>query len=199
MNASLNPFYVAIGASGGEGLHDIRDLLAALPAGLPAAVLVVLHRPVDKMSHLQSILARDSKLPVVVAGKSERIEAGICYIGEPAAHLTVCRRGLADLVADLENRYRNRTVDLLFHSLAVHAGKRMIGVVLSGSLDDGSRGLAAMKEAGGTTMVLDRIIKSPKGMPENALAHDGPIDFSGGAKQIGEEIVRLVHLGIGKH
>jgi two-component system chemotaxis response regulator CheB len=73
------------------------------------------------------------------------------------------------LLDDPINRYRNRTIDALFRSVAAHAGSRMVGVVLSGSLDDGSRGLAAIKAAGGTTMVLTPHWSGGKGMPENAV------------------------------
>lgn len=86
--------------------------------------------------------------------------------------------GLAFLVEGADNRLRNRTVDTLFDSVALHAGKRAVGIVLSGSLDDGSRGLAAIHAAGGLTMVLDPAHK-PVGMQQNAIDYDGPISFIG--------------------
>src|SRR4051812_29835620 len=181
--------YVAIGASGGEGLHDIRALLRALPHPLAAVVMVVLHRPVDRISHLRATLAAATPAPVIVAREGERLEAGRIYIGEPAHHLTLIGGGAAGLVAGPGNEHRNRTVDLLFRSLAARAGPAVIGVVLSGSLDDGSRGLAAIHDAGGVTMVLtpgdDR-----RGMPENAIGYDGPIDMIGSPSAIAREITR---------
>lgn len=68
----------------------------------------------------------------------------------------------------------------------------MIGVVLSGSLDDGSRGLAAIKAAGGRTMVLTPKRSAGSGMPENAINYDGPIDKIGTPEQIAREIGRLL-------
>lgn len=147
-------FYVAIGASGPKGLDDIQRLLAYLPPDLPALVLICLHRPFDKVSHLREVLHRHSALPIHLAQEGERLLKGRGYIGEPDAHLSLAAQGLCDLIADPENLHQNRTVDVLFRSIASHAPGRFIGVVLSGGLDDGARGLAAIHEAGGLTMVL---------------------------------------------
>jgi two-component system, chemotaxis family, protein-glutamate methylesterase/glutaminase len=191
--ASARPahHYVAIGASGGEGLHDIRALLRALPHPLAAVVMVVLHRPVDRISHLRATLAAATPAPVIIAREGERLEAGRVYIGEPAHHLTLIGDGAAGLVPGPGNEHRNRTVDLLFRSLAARAGPSVIGVVLSGSLDDGSRGLAAIHAAGGVTMVLTPDRGGDRcGMPENAIGYDGPIDVIGSPGAIAREITR---------
>jgi two-component system, chemotaxis family, protein-glutamate methylesterase/glutaminase len=191
--APQDPGYViAIGASGGQGIEDITALLRALPDPLAAIVLVVLHRPIDRPSHLGAILSRASRMPVVIAEEGEQFQTGTCYIGEPAGHLTLIERSLAHLIDDPANALHNRSVDALFHSLAAHAGRRMIGVVLSGSLDDGSRGLAAIKAAGGITMALTSAGRPSRGMPENAKDYDGPIDKIGTPEQIGQEIGRQV-------
>jgi two-component system, chemotaxis family, protein-glutamate methylesterase/glutaminase len=183
---------IAIGASGCDGLAEIKTLLAGLPDPLAAVVLVVLHRPWDRLSHLRDILARASHLPVVIAADGDRLQLGSCYIGEPAEHLTLAARSRVQLLDDPTNGYRNRTIDALFRSVAAHAGSEMIGVVLSGSLDDGSRGLAAIKAAGGTSMVLTPNRRGSKGMPENAINYDGPIDKIGTPEQIAEEISHLL-------
>jgi chemotaxis response regulator CheB len=182
--------YVAIGASGGAGLDDIRELLEALPHPLAAVVLVVLHRPVDRISHLRAVLATATPMTVTVAREGGTFEPGRVYIGEPAHHLTLLARNKAALVPGPRNEHRNRTVDLLFRSLAAHAGASAVGVVLSGSLDDGSRGLAAIHAAGGVTMVLTPGRDGPPGMPENAIDHDGPIDVIGSPTVIAAAIAR---------
>lgn len=95
----------------------------------------------------------------------------------------------------MSNGDRVSTVDLLFRSVAVHGGGRMIGVILSGALDDGARGLAAIHDAGGRTMVLTPLAFSPvDGMPENAISYDGPIDFIGSPLEIAAAIHRLVDM-----
>lgn len=184
METASQPFIVAIGASGGEGLDDIKTLLASLPTPINAVVMVVLHRPSERISALRDVLARRCSIPVVVAEQAETFEKGVCYIGEPDQHLTIGLQGDAELVAGAGNRLRNRTIDALFLSLAHNAGRRTIGVILSGSLDDGSRGLAAIHAAGGLTMVLDPEHK-PRGMQQNAIDYDGPISVIGTARRIG--------------
>ena len=141
MSDEPKPWIVAVGASGAQGLDDIRDLLGALPRTLAAVVMIVLHRSWNRPTQLRAILAYDCALPIIVAAHGRRFESGTVYIGEPSAHLTLAANNFTELVVDPARRYGGRTVDLLFTSIAKHAGKRMIGVVLSGSLDDGSRGL----------------------------------------------------------
>jgi two-component system chemotaxis response regulator CheB len=188
----LSPFMVAIGASGGEGLGDIKDLLAALPADLPAVVLVVLHRPSDQISRLKEVLSLGSQMPVFIAEHGDRFRAGRCYIGEPDAHLTLAAKSNVHLVEGAGDKHRNRTIDILFDSIAAHAKARGIGVVLSGLLSDGSRGLEAIALAGGVTMVLTRDGVAEPGMPQNAVAYDGPIDVLGSAATIAREIILRV-------
>ncbi len=186
------PWFVAIGASGPVGLDDIGAVLLDLPATLEAVVLIVLHRPWDQKSQLRAILSRISRMPVVIASQGERFQPGTVYIGEPAEHLTLAAKSFGSLVKDPDRQFGNRTVDLLLHSLAEHAGARSIGVILSGFLDDGSRGLAAIHHVGGVTMVLKPTGTPVQGMPENAIAYDGPIDVVGSPDEIARAIVAAV-------
>ncbi len=187
------PWFVAIGASGAHGLDDVKQLLHALPAAIPAIVLLVLHRPWDRLSNLRAVLAPVSRMPVVIAADGERFEAGVVYIGEPADHLTLAAKSFGALVADPGREYRNRTVDLLFHSVAKHGGRRSIGVILSGALDDGARGLADVHRAGGLTMVLTPLGAPRVGMPGNAIAYDGAVDLIGDPLQIARAIEAAIN------
>jgi two-component system chemotaxis response regulator CheB len=188
----MSHWYVAIGASGGEGLDDIRDVLHNLQAPLNAVVLVVLHRLWDEQSQLAEVLGRASQMPVKIARDREKFEVGTVYVGEPADHLTLAKNSFGLLIDDPGRQHGNRTIDLLFRSVAAHGGKRMIGVVLSGSLDDGSRGLAAINAAGGLSMVLTPSAPPTKGMPENAIDFDGPIDLAGSPITIAKAICEAV-------
>jgi two-component system chemotaxis response regulator CheB len=185
------PYVVAIGASGAEGLDDIIALLCALSKPVPAIVMVVLHRPSEMISHLRAILDRACGMPVIIAAEAENLVQGTCYIGEPGGHLTLVTRHAAHLVAGANERLRNRSVDTLFISVAEYAGSRAVGIVLSGSLDDGSRGLAAIHAAGGLSMVLDPGFK-PRGMQQNAIEFDGPIDLVGTAWEIADRIDHML-------
>ena len=185
---------VAIGASGGRGMRDIEALLGGLPAGLPAIVMIVLHRPVDQVSHLCEVLSRRSALPVLVAGDGQELLPGHCYIGRPDAHLELTDGTIARLIEHSGNAYRNRTVDTLFDSVAAAAGsgRLIIGVVLSGSLDDGAKGLVAIHTAGGVTMVLTPDEPPQHGMPENAIGLQHHVDFIGTPGRIAAEIAARV-------
>ena len=77
-----SPFFVAVGASGRAGLNDIKALLVALPSELAAVVLIVLHRPSDRISHLREVLSRVSSMPVLIAEEDDQFHAGSCYIGK---------------------------------------------------------------------------------------------------------------------
>ena len=180
---------VAIGGSAG-GLEALEALLMRLPADLPAAVLVVLHRPAERTSFLPEILARLTRMPVVVAHDGQRLERATCYLGEPDRHLMIGSDQMIYLLPD--GFYRAHNVDALFQSLAYHAGSRVIGVVLSGMLKDGSLGLKAINEAGGLAMVQSPDEALFKDMPRNAIEHDGAIDFVGTIDAIAEEICRQV-------
>jgi chemotaxis response regulator CheB len=191
-----SPFFVAVGASGGAGLNDIKVLLATLPLGLSAVVLVVLHRPSDVSSYLREILSHASTLPVYLTEEHDEFHVGACYIGKPDGHLALAARSRVHLIEGANDRYRNRAVDLLFTSVAAHAKDRGIGVVLSGFLDDGSRGLAAIHDAGGITVVREADGSGNRGMPENAASYDGPIDFMGSVEEIAREIARRVERAV---
>jgi chemotaxis response regulator CheB len=153
--------------------------------------MVVLHRSPDHISYLRETLATSTAAAVLIACEGEFLEAGSIYIGEPADHLTLCAGGAAGMVSSVSNEYRNRTVDLLFRSVAANAGASAIGIVLSGSLDDGARGLAAIHAAGGVTMVVTPPLRE-RGMPRNAIDFDGPIDVVGSPAEIAYAVTRLL-------
>lgn len=179
------PDIVAIGASAG-GLEALEKLLLQLPPELPAAMIIALHRPVQRISYLAEILARLIKMPVVIPKEGERLRHGICYIGLPDRHLTVGPDATAHLV--LDGFYRVHCIDVLFQSLARHAGARTIGVILSGMLKDGALGLRAIKEAGDVTLVQSPEDAAYPDMPQNAIVYDGTIDFIGPTDAIAEQI-----------
>jgi two-component system, chemotaxis family, protein-glutamate methylesterase/glutaminase len=180
---------VAIGGSAGA-LDALEQLLMRFPSDLPAAVLLVLHRPVQHNSFLREILARATRMPIAIAHEGQRLEHGICYLGTPDRHLMVGPGPTFHLLPD--GFYRAHNIDALFQSLAYHAGPRVIGVVLSGLLKDGSLGLRAIKDAGGLTMVQSPDEAPFKEMPRNAIKHDGIIDFIGPVDALAERICRAV-------
>jgi len=160
---------IVIGASAG-GVEALRTLVAGLPADLEAAVCVVLHVSPSAPSLLPAILARSGPLPAKHAEDSEALGVGQIYVAPPDHHLLVEHGYLRVVRGPRENRSRP-SVDPLFRSAAWRYGPRVIGVVLTGALDDGTAGLYAVKERGGLAVVQEPAEALYAGMPRSALAH----------------------------
>jgi two-component system chemotaxis response regulator CheB len=159
---------VAIGASAG-GVQALSALVGELPEDFPAAVAVVLHLPASGTSVLPAILNRAGPLPAIAVTDGEALAPGRIYVAPPDQHLIV---GLGELTLShgpRENGHRP-AIDTLFRTAALSYGERTIGVVLSGSLDDGAAGLAVIGGHGGTTIVQNPDDAAYRGMPDAALA-----------------------------
>lgn len=170
------PSLIVIGASLG-GMETLKNLLTQLPSELNAALLVVWHIPPESPNLLPDILQRVTELAVVSAQHGQLIEPGHAYIARPDFHLVVGGQESAgadpNLVTCLtrgpkENRFRP-SIDVLFRSVAVNCGSRVIGVILTGALDDGAAGLYAIKKCGGRTLVQDPLDAVCPNMPDHAL------------------------------
>lgn len=165
---------IVIGASIG-GIETIPTLLAQLPDGFPAAVLIVQHVSPGRENRLAALFTRSCKLPVVDAKDKEPIQVGHVYLAPPDHHLLVVEGHMRVGRGPRENRSRP-AVDPLFRSAAVTGRNRTIGVILSGSLDDGASGLDHVHQCGGTTVVQDPNSAIHPGMPTAALKAT-PVDF----------------------
>jgi two-component system chemotaxis response regulator CheB len=160
---------IVVGASAG-GVEALQRLVAALPAALPAALLVVVHVPPRSPGLLGEILDRAGPLPAALAAGGEAIRPGRIYVAPPDRHLLVARDDRVALSrGPRENRARP-AIDALFRSAAAVGGPRVIGVILTGYLDDGAAGLQAIQAAGGLTVVQDPADAAAPEMPGNALA-----------------------------
>jgi len=158
---------VVVGASAG-GVEALRTLVSDLPADLPAAVFVVLHVPAIATSVLPAILERAGDLPAAHAEDGAEIEPGHVYIAPPDHHLLIQPGFMRVNRGPKENGYRP-AIDPTFRTAAATYGSRVIGVVLSGVLDDGSAGLAAVKSHGGRAFVQDPADALYPMMPESAI------------------------------
>ncbi len=179
---------VVIGASAG-GVEALSALVAELPAALPAAVFVVLHLSRGR-SVLPEILTRAGRLPAVHPADGDPIAPGRIYVARPDHHLTIERGVIRIVHGPTENGYRP-AIDPMFRSAARVYGQRVIGVILTGALDDGTAGLAAVKEAGGLALVQDPDEAFASSMPRSARAFVR-VDHVLPVRQIGAMLVRLV-------
>jgi two-component system chemotaxis response regulator CheB len=160
---------IAIGGSAG-GPEALKSLIRDLPADLPAAVLVAIHRTPEGPDLLAGILENLGSLSAVIAEEGQRLEQGRVYVAPPDRHLLVESDHLHVRRGPRENRSRP-AIDPLFRSAAVCCSTRVIGVLLSGLLDDGTSGLLAIKRCGGLAVVQDPEDATFPDMPRHALAH----------------------------
>ncbi len=163
---------VVIGASAG-GVVALTALLGGLPADFPARMLVVVHVPPSGVNALASVLARSTPLKVRAAANRDRLEPGVVLVARPDHHLVVVDDSVLLTRGPRENGHRP-AVDVLFRSAARALGSRVIAVVLSGSLDDGSAGLRAVRALGGLGLVQDPQDAQHPGMPSNAIRAADP-------------------------
>jgi two-component system, chemotaxis family, protein-glutamate methylesterase/glutaminase len=189
--SSIMPEYniIAIGASAG-GLEPLRQLVAGLPSGFAAAVFIVWHVSPTHPSLLPQILQFDGKLPVAHAQNGEIIQSGRIYVAPPDYHLLV-EDGCVRLYHGPKENHSRPAIDPLFRTAAEVYGERVIGVVLTGMLFDGTAGLIAIKRHGGIAIVQDPAEAKYPSMPRSAIGHDHP-DYVLPIAQIAEELRRLV-------
>lgn len=170
MNADLGYELIVIGASWG-GLHAVGEILAALPEDLEAAVVVAQHRSFDNAVEggLAGLLAGRTSLPVADVDDKQPIVKGRVYLAPPDYHLLI-EPGHFSLSKAERVHFARPSIDVLFESAADAYRERLIGVVLTGSNEDGAAGLARIKLLGGVAIVQDpRTAERPE-MPGAALA-----------------------------
>jgi two-component system chemotaxis response regulator CheB len=158
---------IVIGASVG-GIEALRAIAGGLPKDFPAAVFVVLHTSPEAPGILADILDRAGALPASFAVDGEHILPGRIYVAPPDKHLVVEPNRVRLTRGPKENRFRP-AVDPLFRSAAQVYGPRVIGVILTGYLDDGTAGLWAVKQLGGMTIVQDPHEALAPSMPASAM------------------------------
>ncbi|HEV2736119.1 MAG TPA: chemotaxis protein CheB [Longimicrobiaceae bacterium] len=165
----MNRDIIVIGASAG-GIDALKILLGGLPRELDASVFVTMHLAADSPGILPRILQEGCALPVEHARDGEEIRRGRVYVAPPDCHLLVERDRVRVSHGPKENLCRP-AIDPLFRSAAYVFGPRVVGVVLTGRLDDGTAGLWAVKRRGGAALVQDPEEATYPSMPRSAIRY----------------------------
>jgi len=193
----VKPFdLIAIGSSTG-GVEALRDVFAELPGNLPPIVLVQ-HMPQSFSASFAGRLNGVSRVNVALARHGEPLQAGHAYIAEGNQHLLVAQRaaGLSTRVTDgVAVSGHCPSVDVLFESVAHAAGKRALGVILTGMGRDGASGMKEMHNKGAFTIGQDEASCVVYGMPKAAF-QQGAIDVQKPLSQIARAIVNACHKGV---
>ena len=179
---------IVVGASAG-GIQTLRALAGALPADLAASLFIVVHTSPEAPGLLADILNSAAKLPATHAVDGELIQKGRIYVAPPDHHLLIEPNRVRVTRGPKENRFRP-AVDPLFRSAAQTYGPRVIGVILTGYMDDGTAGLWTVKQLGGTAIVQDPDDALVPSMPLSAITHV-KVDYCLPLEEIPPLLVRL--------
>lgn len=184
---------IVVGASAG-GLEAVQQLIAGLPPVFPATIFVVWHMPAHGLGILPDVLQRAGALPAAHPNDGALIYPGQIYVAPPDRHLLI-EDGRVRLTRGPKENHFRPAVDPLFRSAAYSYGSRVIGIVLSGALDDGTAGLWTIKDRGGLAIVQDPQEAIFPSMPQSALEHV-EIDHIMPAAQIGPLLVKLTQQAV---
>lgn len=179
---------IVIGASAG-GFDALKNLVRDLPEDLQASIFVVWHMSPDVTGVLPQVLSRAGRLPAKHAEDGEPIESSRIYVAPPDRHLIIENSHMRVTRGPKENRFRP-AVDPLFRSAAYAYGERVIGVILSGALDDGTSGLWTIKYHGGVAVVQDPLDAEIPSMPRNAM-REVEVDHVVPVSEMADLLVRL--------
>jgi two-component system chemotaxis response regulator CheB len=184
---------IVIGGSAGA-VDALQKIVNGLPASLPAAICIVVHLAPESPGLVHKVLERAGSLPAEVAADGRKLEAGRIYVAPVDQHLLVEPNALRLSRGPKENMFRP-AVDPLFRSAAQVYGPRVIGVILSGGLDDGTAGLWAVKQLGGMTIVQEPADAMSTGMPQSAIDNVA-IDYRVPAAGIPQLLVQLTAMTV---
>ena len=183
---------IVIGASVG-GVSALQTLVAGLPQSLKASLFIVIHIPASWPSVLPQILSRAGPLPVLLAVEGMVIEQGNIYVA-PSNHHLMMQEGCLHVETGAKEHHVRPAANVLFRSAAHNFGSRVVGVVLTGSGQDGADGLLTIKQYGGVAVVQDPHDASFPSMPLSAIAAFAPtlVDYVIPLSNIAPLLIRLV-------
>ena len=190
MSINKPDFIITIGASAG-GLNAMTEVIAQLPEEINAAVFIVLHlSKVGLGDFLVHRLQKYTGYSCKIAKNGDKIEANHVYIAPPDQHLLVRENEVVLGQGPAENRWRP-SIDVLFRSAAVSYGSKVIGIILTGYLNDGTSGMWAIKRSGGHCIVQDPNEAEYPDMPLSVL-ESMEVDHCVSLRQMGETVSAII-------
>jgi two-component system CheB/CheR fusion protein len=182
------PFVVGIGASAG-GLEAITQVFDAIEEEHGFAFVIVQHLSPDHKSLMDELLAKHTNMPVIVAEEGMQIKANTIFL-IPNKSLLTLKAGHFHLTDKLPRNLPSEAVDIFFQSLAQEMGDRAVGIILSGTGSDGTRGIKEIKAGGGLTIAQEPSSAKFDGMPRSAIT-SGNIDLVLNPNEIGHQLFSL--------
>ena len=186
----INHSIIVIGTSKG-GVQALTELVSLLPKDFPASIFIVQHLSPGFKSQLAEILSAQGDLPAITPEDGDQIKPGIIYVARENRHLLVQQDHIILPFGPRENRLRP-SIDALFRSAAAYQTSRAVAILLTGYLDDGVSGLAAVKRCGGITIVQDPQEAEAPDLPNNAI-NSVDVDHVLSISEIAEKLVEIVH------
>lgn len=180
---------VGIGASAG-GLEALKEFFDNVPQDFQHSFVIVQHLSPDYKSLMTELLAKNTKLPIHEVVNKMEIKPGSIYLIPAKKNMTIHNKVLY-LVDKPIGHDLNLPIDIFFNSLAEDQGSKAIGVILTGTGSDGTRGLMAIKEAGGMAMVQNPETARFNGMPKSAVS-TGLVDYVLSVDQMPTEILHYI-------
>lgn len=185
----LPDYFVAIGASAG-GLEALQQFFANMPISSDAAFIIVQHLSPDFKSVMAELLSRETDMSIHIAEDGMLVKANNVYLIPPRKNMMI-EKGKLVLVDHQPGKGLNFPIDIFFRSIAEDQHYRSIGVILSGTGSDGSRGIHAIKEAGGLVVVQDPKDAKFDGMPYSAV-NTGCSDLVSNVNKIPKQIIKYM-------
>jgi two-component system chemotaxis response regulator CheB len=179
---------IAIGTSAG-GVEALKALVAGLPSTLPASIVVVMHLPQGGRSFLAEVLSDSGPLPASEPTDGDPMAPGRIYVAPPDSHLLVGNNTL-HLTRGPKEGLQRPSINVTFRSAAMSCRERVIGMILTGMLDDGTAGLWEIKRRGGLAIVQDPDEAVFPSMPTSAIS-EVEVDFRVGVRDVGALLARL--------
>ncbi len=185
----METYYIGIGASAG-GLEALEAFFKKIPENTNNVYIVIQHLSPDYKSMMNELLARHTNMPIHVAEDGMETEPNHVYLIPPSMDLSIYHSKLY-LQAQIKHNHLNMPIDVFLKSLAQDQGKNAIGIILSGTGSDGTKGIRSIKEAGG--MVMAQSLSSCKfdGMPKSAIATN-MVDYVLSPEKMPEEIMNFI-------